>query len=291
MITWPLEVFLLKIAANTAWSVLDIEAYSCLKQSIAHWLINFEDQIGLPVTHPAAIGACEAHFNFWGPTPNLALQVVIQQITTSIITSHQVSQFWWFSVHVTPQQPCWLKSGLYRPPKFQNHSLETSRIYWNQKLNTHTNTIKMKYKTLKSSSDTTWSFQVNFRITSKYCNPWKSLHSGSHHKSCPTCIKILNKKYTIVSHLYNQPRKTFDLWISPQERKWLKVALSTERFNIRNQISSSWSIWFSCPNELPPVQKIWKLFLHALHSAVLRHTTSTKPTRFPWESFQVFFYH
>ncbi len=71
-----------------AWSMIDIEAYSCLKQSIACWLINFEDQSGLLVTHPAAIGACEAHFNFWGPTPKLALRAVIQQITVSIIASH-----------------------------------------------------------------------------------------------------------------------------------------------------------------------------------------------------------
>ena len=76
------------MAANPAWSVIDIEAYSCLKQSIARWLINFEDQSRLPATHAAAIGACEAHFNFWGPTPNLALQAVIQQIAASVITSH-----------------------------------------------------------------------------------------------------------------------------------------------------------------------------------------------------------
>ena len=84
----PWRFSLLKMAANPAWSMIDIEAYSCLEQSIAHWLINFEDQSGLLATHPATIGACEAHFNFWGPTPNLALQAVIQQIAMSIVTSH-----------------------------------------------------------------------------------------------------------------------------------------------------------------------------------------------------------
>ncbi len=76
------------MASNIPWSVVDIEAYLCLKQASAHWLINFSDQNGVQASHPAAIGACEAHFNFWGLVPNQALWVVIHQIAASIDASH-----------------------------------------------------------------------------------------------------------------------------------------------------------------------------------------------------------
>ncbi len=74
--------------ADAPWRVLDLEAYSCLKQAIVRFLIDFEDHNEVLVTHPAMIGACEAHFNFWGPVPNLALRAVIQQIATSVVASH-----------------------------------------------------------------------------------------------------------------------------------------------------------------------------------------------------------
>ncbi len=36
---------------------------------------DFETRTSLPATHAAAIGACEAHFNFWGPVPNQSLDI------------------------------------------------------------------------------------------------------------------------------------------------------------------------------------------------------------------------
>ncbi len=49
---------------------------------------QLEEQNRVQATHPVAIRACEAHFNFWGPVPNQALRAVIQQITASVVTLH-----------------------------------------------------------------------------------------------------------------------------------------------------------------------------------------------------------
>ncbi len=74
--------------ASAPWSVLNLEAYSCLKQAIARFLLDFEHRNRVPVTYLATIRACKAHFNFWGPVPNQALRVVIQQIITNVVASH-----------------------------------------------------------------------------------------------------------------------------------------------------------------------------------------------------------
>ncbi len=61
--------------ADAPWSVLNIEAYSCLKQAIARFLLDFEN----------CNRVCEAHFNFWGPVPNQALRAIIQQIAADVV--------------------------------------------------------------------------------------------------------------------------------------------------------------------------------------------------------------
>ena len=67
---------------------IDIEAFSYLKQAIVCFLINFEQRMGLPANYATAIGACEAHFNFWGPTPNQSLGIIINQCAANVVASH-----------------------------------------------------------------------------------------------------------------------------------------------------------------------------------------------------------
>ncbi len=71
-----------------AQQIIEIEAFSCLRQAIVRFLLDFEARTGLPATHVAAIGACEAHFNFWWPVPNQSLWVLITQIAGDVIASH-----------------------------------------------------------------------------------------------------------------------------------------------------------------------------------------------------------
>ncbi len=80
--------FLYNNMADSVQKFIDTDAFLCLKQSIVHFLIVFERKSGLPATHTAAIGACEAHFNFWGPTPNECLRIVIQQCAENVVASH-----------------------------------------------------------------------------------------------------------------------------------------------------------------------------------------------------------
>ncbi len=75
--------------ASAKWTVLEIEAFNCLKQAIVRFLIHFERTNNVPATHPAAVGATEAHFNFWGPVPNQALQALIEGIAADVVASHQ----------------------------------------------------------------------------------------------------------------------------------------------------------------------------------------------------------
>ncbi len=49
--------------------MIEIEAFSCLRQAIVRFLIDFECCTGLPATHPQGVGACEAHFQLLGPCP------------------------------------------------------------------------------------------------------------------------------------------------------------------------------------------------------------------------------
>ena len=71
-----------------AQKVIVIEAFSCLRQAIVRFLLDFETRTSLPATHTAAIGACEAHLNFWEPVPNQSLWVLITQIAIDVVASH-----------------------------------------------------------------------------------------------------------------------------------------------------------------------------------------------------------
>ncbi len=59
--------------ANNTQCVIEVEAFSTLRQAIVRFFINFEQHTGLPVTHPQGLGACEAHFNWLGPVPNQSI--------------------------------------------------------------------------------------------------------------------------------------------------------------------------------------------------------------------------
>ncbi len=71
--------------------VIEIEVFSCIRQAIVRFLFDFETRTGLPATHSVVIGACEAHFNFWGPVPNQSLRILITQIAGDVVASHWVS--------------------------------------------------------------------------------------------------------------------------------------------------------------------------------------------------------
>ncbi len=68
--------------------MLEIEAFNCLKQAIIRFLIHFKKTNSVPATHPAAMGATEAHFNFWGTVPNQALQALIEGIAANGVGWH-----------------------------------------------------------------------------------------------------------------------------------------------------------------------------------------------------------
>ncbi len=74
--------------ASTQQCVIEIEAFSCLKPAIVGFLLDFEHRNTVLATHPAAVGACEAHFNWWGPVLNQSLRILIQQIAADVVASH-----------------------------------------------------------------------------------------------------------------------------------------------------------------------------------------------------------
>ncbi len=74
--------------ASAQWTVLEIEAFNCLKQAIVRFLIHFKRTNQVPASHPAAVGATETHFNFWGPVSNQALWALIERITMDVVALH-----------------------------------------------------------------------------------------------------------------------------------------------------------------------------------------------------------
>ncbi len=77
---WVFLLFLVQQKmADSAQKFIDTEAFSCLRQAFVCFLIHFSRNSGLPATHSAAIDACEAHFNFWEPTPIECPWMVSQQ--------------------------------------------------------------------------------------------------------------------------------------------------------------------------------------------------------------------
>ncbi len=58
-----------------AQKLIETEAFSCLRQSTARFLMEFE-----------AIQACEGHFNL-GPVPNQCLQMLITQIAGDVVVA------------------------------------------------------------------------------------------------------------------------------------------------------------------------------------------------------------
>ena len=77
-VMWPFET---KMATNDQ-SLIDLEAYSALKQSISWFLLEERNRTGLPCDHPVVIQNCIWYFN-WLPTQNQCLNMVIRQIAAS----------------------------------------------------------------------------------------------------------------------------------------------------------------------------------------------------------------
>ncbi len=74
--------------ASAQQCMIEFEAFSCLKQAIVHFLWILSTEVDCQLLNSAAVGACETHFNWWGPVPNQSLRILIQQIATDMVTSH-----------------------------------------------------------------------------------------------------------------------------------------------------------------------------------------------------------
>ena len=70
--------------AEHAQKLLECEAFSCLRQSMDHFLLEYQTKMGVAATHPIAIQACVAHFNL-SPVDNQCLCTLIMQLAESVV--------------------------------------------------------------------------------------------------------------------------------------------------------------------------------------------------------------
>ncbi len=63
---------------------VNCEAFSCLRQSISRFLMEYQERMGVPATHPVAVQACLGHFNL-SLTPNQCLGIVVLQIAQDVV--------------------------------------------------------------------------------------------------------------------------------------------------------------------------------------------------------------
>ncbi len=75
--------------AASAQSVIEIEAFSCLRQSIACFIIMGRTRAGLEADHLVVLQACAQFFNL-GLVPNQYLNTLILQIAVDVkVTANQ----------------------------------------------------------------------------------------------------------------------------------------------------------------------------------------------------------
>ena len=81
--------------------LIELEAFSCLKQSIRKFLLEERACLNLPCTHPQIIANCELYFNN-GSVRNQCLRTLIEQIAVS---AHASTWDWVSHCHLVVLSP------------------------------------------------------------------------------------------------------------------------------------------------------------------------------------------
>ncbi len=76
--------------------LIELEAFSCLKQSISIFILEVRACSGLLCTHLQIIANCELYFNN-GPVRNQCLRTLIEQLSAS---AHALTQDWVSHCHL-----------------------------------------------------------------------------------------------------------------------------------------------------------------------------------------------